>query len=216
MKNIYYLLLIPFVISCSVLFPDGVSVKFPDFSYNYQTFNKKLDYSDKEYLLNVTQFGESNYNNSSNLDMVVQFFKKKLNNYVTLKMNFKDTNGKLLIPFNINYDISKDHLKFLNESTNLNFIILSKIVYLKDIQNKSLTNVHKKRMYYSKAGAISFIKIVDVKNGEIVLEMNCTGSISNKEDKDIFSGEVQHKLNFHKNSYSLGEKTMKKLLNKIK
>jgi hypothetical protein len=71
-------------------------------------------------------------------------------------------------------------------------------------------------MYYAKAGAVSFIKIVDVKNGEIVLEMNCTGKVSKPDDRDFDTGAIQYKLNIHKDSYSLGEKTMKKLLKKIK
>ena len=71
-------------------------------------------------------------------------------------------------------------------------------------------------MYYAKSGAVSFIKIVDVKNREIVLEINCVGKVSKSDDRDFDTGEIKHRLNIHKGSYSLGKKTMKKLLKKIK
>jgi hypothetical protein len=216
LKNSYFLPVILFFTSCSILFPDGVAFKIPDYNVSYQTFNKRLDYNDKKYLLNPTQFGETNFNNSSNLEVVVQFFENKLGDNVTLKKDFKDNNDRLLIPFSINYDLSKDHIDYLHKNTNLNYIILSKILYLNDIENKPLSNIHKKKMYYAKAGAVSFIKIVDVKNGEIVLEMNCTGKVSKPDDRDFDTGAIQYKLNIHKDSYSLGEKTMKKLLKKIK
>jgi hypothetical protein len=216
LKNSYFLTLILFFTSCSILFPDGVAFEIPDYSFSYQTFNRRFDYNGKKYLLNPTQFGETNYNNSSNLDVVVQFFKNKLGTNVTLKKDFKDTNDKLLIPFIINYDFSNEKMDYLHKNTNLNYIILTKILYLNDVENKPLNNIHKKKMYYAKAGAVSFIKIVDVKNGETVLEVNCTGKVSKPDDRDFDTGEIKHRLNLHKGSYSLGKKTIKKLLKKIK
>jgi hypothetical protein len=192
LKNSYFLPVILFFTSCSILFPDGVAFKIPDYNVSYQTFNKRLDYNDKKYLLNPTQFGETNFNNSSNLDVVVQFFENKLGDNVTLKKDFKDNNDRLLIPFIINYDLSKDHIDYLHKITNLNYI-----------ENKPLSNIYKKKMYYAKAGAVSFVKIVDVKNGEIVLEINCTGKVSKPDDRDFDTGEIQHKLNIHKDSYYL-------------
>ena len=66
------------------------------------------------------------------------------------------------------------------------------------------------------AGALSFIKIMDVNNGEIVLEMNCISKASKHEDRYFDTYAKQYKLNIHKDFYSLQEKTMKKLLKKIK
>jgi hypothetical protein len=216
LKNSYFLPVILFFTSCSILFPDCVAFKIPYYNVSYQTFNKRLDYNYKKYLLNPTQFGETNFNNSSNLDLVVEFFKNKLGTNVTLKKDFKDTNEKLLLPFIINYDFSKENMDYLHKNTNLNYIILTKILYLNDVENKPLSNIHKKKMYYAKSGAVSFIKIVDVKNRETVLEINCTGTVSKPDDRDFDTGEVKHRLNIHKGSYSLGKKTMKKLLKKIK
>ncbi|APZ46762.1 hypothetical protein BW723_10915 [Polaribacter reichenbachii] len=210
-----YLLFFVFT-SCSVLFPDGVSYQMPDYSFSYLTFNKRLDYNGKKYLLNSTQFGESNFNNASYLEEVVQFFKKQLRDNVKLKNDFRNSENKILIPFIIDYDVSKENIQFLKESTNIDYIILSKVLYLEDIENKSLSNVHKKKMYFSKEGAVSFIKIIDVNNGKILLEMTCTGKISKSEDKDMQTGENLNRLNLYKGSYALGEKTMKKLLKKIK
>jgi len=66
------------------------------------------------------------------------------------------------------------------------------------------------------AGALSFIKIMDVNNGEIVLEINCTSKASKPEDRYFDICAIQYKLNIDKDSYSLREKTMKKLFKKIK
>ncbi len=210
-----YLLVFVFS-SCSVLFPDGVSLQMPDYSFIYLTFNKRLDYNGKKYLLNRTQFGESNFNNASDLEEVVLFFKKQLGDNVKLKNDFRNSENKILIPFMLNYDVSKENIQFLKESTNFDYIILSKILYLEDIENKSLGNVHKKDMYFSKEGAVSFIKIIDVNNGKTLLEMTCTGEISESREKDMQTGESINTLNLYKDSYALGKKTMKKLLKKIK
>jgi hypothetical protein len=91
-------------------------------------FNKRLDYKDKKYLLNPTQFGEINYYNISDLDLVVQFFKKKLGTNVTLKKDFKD-NNKLQLPFRINYDPANENiLTLLKYKSKL--YCLGKILYL--------------------------------------------------------------------------------------
>lgn len=209
-KPYYFLFL--FFISCA-----NFGVRFPDYTFKYLSFNKKLDNTNnKKYLLSTTQFGAANLHIGSNLEHVVQFFKKNLGHNVTLKKDLKDADNKLLIPFLIAYDISKERLEFLRENTDLDYIILTKTLDLSAIKNKPLSNVHKKQLYRSAAGAVSFIKIIDVKNGKILLEMNCTGSVSNRKDTDIFTGEEQNRIYLYRSSKTLVEKTMKKLLKKIK
>jgi len=209
LKPYYFLFL--FFISCSHL-----GVKFPNYTFKYLTFNKKLDNNNKKYLLNTTQFGDANIDVGNNLEHVVQFFKQKLDANVILKKDLKDADKKQLIPFLISYNISLEHLSFLKKNTDLDYVILTKVLDLSAVENNSLSNIHKKQLYRATAGAISFIKIIDVKNGETLLEMNCTGAVSNRKDTDIFTGEEQNRIYLHKSSNTLGEKTMKKLLKRIK
>jgi hypothetical protein len=66
-------------------------------------------------------------------------------------------------------------------------------------------------LYRSAAREVSFIKSIDVKNEEILLEMNCTGSVSNRKDTDIFTGEEQNRIYLYRSSKTLDEKSMKKI-----
>jgi hypothetical protein len=92
--------------SCFLLFPGGVSFNRANYRYDYYAFNKKLDYSGASYLLNPTNCSGSKFDNGSNLATVVNLFEDKLMKNVVLKKNFKDKNGKLVLPFQIHYDIS--------------------------------------------------------------------------------------------------------------
>lgn len=146
----------------------------------------------------------------------MQFFKKNLGDNVTLKKDLKDADNKLLISFLIAYDISNERLDFRSEITDLDYIIRTKTLDLSAAKNKLSSNVQKKEWYRSSAGVVSFVKIIDVKNGEILVEMNCMGSVSNRKDTDIFTGEEQNRIYLYRSSKTLVEKTMKKLLKKIK
>lgn len=70
------------------------------------------------------------------------------------------------------------------------------------------------------AGAIATIKIVDLKNNEVVLEMSCTVSVNDSkyhfEEAIDHQGPVIGTIPIYNNSFSLAKKAMKKLLKKIK
>jgi hypothetical protein len=89
--------------------------------------------------------------------------------------------------------------------------------YLNNLKEVSFPKNSKGRFNDSKSGAMSFIKIVDIKSNTVLLEMNCIGEVSVSENRDLATGEgkLQPKA-IYKDSYALGEKTMKKLLKKIK
>ncbi|WP_146092144.1 hypothetical protein [Polaribacter filamentus] len=217
MKKIYILFICLFLSSCSILFPEGITFNPANYNYNYLTFNKRLDYNNESYLLFPTSFGDSDFNNNANLNYVVDFFKEKLGNKISLKKDYKDDNGKLIIPFISGYNITDEEILFLKENTDLKYLILSKILYLKNLKDVSFPGNSKGRLNDSKSGAMSFIKIVDIKSNTVLLEMNCVGEVSVSENRDLATGEgkLQPKA-IYKDSYSLGEKTMKKLLKKIK
>ena len=206
-----------FLTSCSSILSGGISFNGANYNYDYYVYNKKLDNNQASYLLNPTNYSNSNFSTGSYLNSVVRFFKEKLKNNVTLKKNYKDDKGKLVIPFPINFDITDEQVGFLKENTKLDYIILTKIVYLNEMNNVSLSNQNVKRLQTATAGAISFIKILDIKTNIALIEMSCTGDVTINEARNIETGirEFQPKA-IHKESYSLGEKTMKKLLRKIK
>ncbi len=106
---------------------------------------------------------------------------------------------------------------FFKQNTNLDYLILSKISFLEDFKNGGLTKANRKLLIGSEAGAISFIKILDIKKNEVFLELNCVGTIRLQEERDFYTNEIKLQPTlFHKDFYELGEKAMKKLLKKIK
>ncbi|TXD47294.1 hypothetical protein [Polaribacter sp. IC073] len=217
MRYKYLIISFLFLTSCSVFFPEGITFNPANYSYNYQTFNKRLVYNNERYLLFPTSFSDSDFNNSGNLEYVINYFKDKLGNNLTLKKDFKNKEGKLIIPFLSGYDITAKEIEFLKENTTLDYVILTKTLYLKDLNDVDFPKNSKGRFYDSVSGAMSFVKIIDLKNGGILLEMNCKGEISTPENKDMYTGEIRPKpASIHTDSYNLGEKTMKKLLKKIK
>jgi hypothetical protein len=163
LRKIYILFICLFLSSCSILFPEGITFNPANYNYNYLTFNKRLDYNNESYLLFPTSFGDSDFNNIGNLNYVVDFFKEKLGNKISLKKDYKDDNGKLIIPFISGYNITDEEILFLKENTDLKYLILSKILYLKNLKDVSFPGNSKGRLNDSKSGAMSFIKIVDTR-----------------------------------------------------
>ena len=217
MRKIHIIIVCLFLSSCSVLFPEGITFNLANYNYNYLTFNKRLAHNNESYLLFPTSFSESDFTNSGNLEYVINSFKDKLDNNVTLKKDFKNKDGKLIIPFMSGYEITDKEITFLKENTDIDYVILTKMLYLKDLNDADFPKNSKGRFNDSKAGSMSFVKIIDLKNGGVLLDMNCKGEVSIPENKDMQTGELRPQpVSFHKNSYSLGEKTMKKLLKKIK
>lgn len=206
-----------FLTSCSSLLSGGFTFNRANYNYDYYVYNKKLDNSDVHYVLNPTNYSNSNLGEGSYLKSVVDFFNDKLKNKITLKNKYKDENGKIVIPFSINFDITNEQVQFLKENTNLDYIILSKIVYLNEMNTASLSSLNIKRLQTASDGAISFIKVLDIKTNIALIEMSCAADVTINEARNIQTGvrEFQPQT-IHKDSYSLGDKTMKKLLKKIK
>ena len=215
--KIHYLLFFVFT-SCSVFFPEGITFNSPNYSFNYLSFNKKLDYDGtKTYLLNPTNFKGSSLRNGTELADIVNFFKDKLGEKVSKTRDYRDKQGKIKIPFIIKYNITNEEITFLKENTSFNYLILTKIMYLEELKENPVDFRDKRKFYKSRAGARSFIKILDIKNNNVLLEMSCSGEVSISENRDLDTGELKlSPISIHKDSYSLGEKTMKKLLKKIK
>jgi hypothetical protein len=206
-----------FLTSCSSILSGGMTFNGANYNYDYLTFNKRLNRNNSKYLLNVTNLDNSKFNNGTYYSFIFDFFKEELKENVVKVSKVKDGNGKLKIVLPINYDISIENIEFLKENTDFDFIILTKIQYLEELDKGALSPINSKRLSSSKAGAVSYLKILDLRNQQLLIEMSCTGDITINEARDLYDGvrEFQPKA-IHKDSYSLGEKAMKKLLKKIK
>jgi len=207
-----------FFISC--FFPS--TYHHPNYYYNSETFNKRLDYDHEKYLLNPVNYKSNELTKGVYLPFINKFFKKKLGTNVIKKKDYKDDNGKLKIPFDINYEISDSQIEFLKQNTSLNYIILTKTLSLEQLKNENLKIEDKRRFSLASSGAMSFIKIIDLKTNTALLEMSCAAAVIIHKNR-LLELKTQNDLRppsqpipFYKNSESLRKKTIKKLLKKIK
>ena len=218
MKLKFCFILIILFTSCSVI----PSFQAPSYHYNYVTFNKGLNYDGKKYLLNPTNYKKNELSKGIYSPFITKFFKKKLGGNLYKNIEVKDTNGKLLIPFDFNYEITDSQLAFLKQNTDIDYIILTKKLSLENAKNEKLNNVDERLFKLAKTGGISFIKIIDIKTKSTFIELSCSATvIVNRNmlvDLEVENSKRAPKQQFsiYKSSKKLREKTMKKLLNKIK
>ncbi|TMM28770.1 hypothetical protein FDT66_12745 [Polaribacter aestuariivivens] len=196
-----------------------LSFNLPDYNYDYHTLNKSIN-TENIYILNKTNIQTESGFKTENLENVQDFFKRKLDNNVTFDYLLKDSNNNLLLKTVFPYEISDSDLKILESSTNFDFIILSKIEYLEYLDKKNLSKNNNARLISALAGAVATVKIIDLKNKEVFLEMSCTASVNDAnyhfEEALDNQNPVISTIPVYKKSISLGEKAMKKLLRKIK
>jgi hypothetical protein len=215
-----YLLFLCFIVftSCSVI-PSFVG---PGYHYNYDTSNRRLDYDGKKYLLNPTNYKTNELSKGVYLPIVTTFFKKKLGENVYKNLEYKDDHGKLLIPFDFNYEITDSQLTFLKQHTDLDYIILTKTLSLEQAKIEKLNRVDERRIKIAKTGGISFIKIIDLKTNSLLLEVSCSATVViNRSMQADLEAENQNRAPnqrfwIYKSSKKLRAKSMKKLLKKIK
>lgn len=80
-----------------------------------------------KYALNTTSLDKSNFSNGTNFPFITQFFQDELKENVIQKNHCKNNDGKLVIPFLINYDITAENVQFLKQYTDFDYTILTKI-----------------------------------------------------------------------------------------
>ena len=219
MKNNYLLFLCFIVFTSCYVIP---SFQAPSYHYNYATFNKGLDYDSKKYLLNPTNYKTNELSKGIYSPIITKFFKKKLGENLYKNLEVKDYNGKLLIPFDFNYEISDTQLTFLKQNTDLDYIILTKTLSLEHAKNEKLNSVDERRFKLARAGRISFIKIIDIKTKSAFIEVSCSATVivnrNMLEDLEAVNQNRASKQQFsiYKSSKKLTDKSIKKLLKKIK
>jgi hypothetical protein len=218
MKNKYLLLLCCTAFSSCFFFP---SFQLPGYHYNYDTFNKSLDYDKKIYLLNPVNFKSNEFSKGTYLPIVTKFFKNKLGDNLYKNTEYRDSKGRLKIPFDFNYEITDSQIIFLKQNTDLDYIILTKILSLEQVKGEKLNSVDRRRFQLASSGGISFIKIIDIKTNSTLLEMSCSATviISNNmmSELEAENQAIQRRQPFtiYKSSKKLKEKSIKKLLKKI-
>ncbi|PCH75738.1 MAG: hypothetical protein COB98_08355 [Flavobacteriaceae bacterium] len=208
MKNVKLIMLLFLVSSCSLLFPDGIALNPTTYSYEYLTIGKTIDYTQGKFIIAPTTFNRTD--KGIELEYVYEFFKHKLKENATKTRYIKDRNGREKFPFNINYDNGLENIDVLATfCQEYQFLVLTKTVYMHESRD-----IHAGSDYVlnsdTRAGAISYIKVLDLENKNVYFEMACSADVNITEEEDRGLG------NMHKNSYKLGEKTMKKILKKIK
>lgn len=194
--------------SCAILSPDGMLFKFQSYKYEYLTIGKKIDFSQGKFIIVPTTFSKNEKGNE--LEFVFDFFKHTLKENVIKTRYVRDSNGREKFPFNINYDNGLENIEVLaSVCTGYQFIVLTKTVYMEESRNISAGSNYILNSD-TKAGAISYIRVLDLENKNVYFEMACSAHVNITEEEDRGLG------NIHKNSYQLGEKTMKKILKKLK
>ena len=207
-----------FFISCFVI----PSFQAPGYHYYYDTFSKDLDYDDKKYLLNPVNFKSNELSRGTYSPIVTKFFKKKLGDNLFKNLEYRDNKGRLKIPFDFNYEITDSQVAFLKQNTDLDYIILTKTLDIKQAKREKLNSVDKKRFQLARTGGISFIKIIDIKTNNVLLEMSCSATVIITKKMMLELEAENHVMppnqpfSIYKSSKKLREKSMKKLLKKIK
>ncbi|TVZ55399.1 hypothetical protein OD91_0646 [Lutibacter sp. Hel_I_33_5] len=219
MKNNYLLFLCFIVFTSCYVIP---SFQAPSYHYNYATFNKGLDYDGKKYLLNPTNYKTNELSKGIYSPIITKFFKKKLGGNLYENLEVKDDNGKVLIPFDFNYEITDSQIAFLKQNTDLDYIILTKMLSLEHAKNEKLNRVDERRFKLARTGGISFIKILDIKTKSVLIELSCSATvIVNRNMLEDLEAENQNRapkqqFSIYKSSKKLREKSIKMLLKKMK
>ena len=165
MKKLIMLSCILLFGSCTILFPKHFTRKPANFMVKDHWFSSTLDYNkDVKYLLNTTQLNYSAKSTDAYHPQLIEFFSEELKSNSFTKVNYKDANGKIIIPFTLNYDLSKEYIENLQKTTDLDYIVLSKILSAKQINNPLFTQ-YKDFKYRSNllAGSVVFFKVYDLK-----------------------------------------------------
>lgn len=217
-KGFLFLILLTFS-SCYILFPKYFVRNIANYNLENLWFNTKLDKNkDVSYLLNTTQLNyKSSYIDTYN-EQLIEFFSNELGNNTVLKANYKDGDGKIKIPFTLEFDLTDSNIELLQKTTNLDYVILSKILNPSQINNLAYPQYKDLRFNEDLlGGSVVFFKIFDIKNNKIFLDMRCKSSVYDLDDFnfDTKSYEEDTRINSYKNEDKLIKKCFKKIFNKI-
>ncbi len=220
MKKIIILACILLFSSCTILFPRHFDRKPANFMLEDLWFASKLDDNkDVKYLLNPTQLNYSAKSTDAYHPQLVDFFSEKFKNNSFSKENYKNADGKIIIPFTLDYDLSEEYIENLKRSTDLDYIVLSKILSADQINNLNAPQ-YKHFTYRSNvlAGSVVFFKVYDLKNKTIAIEISCKSSVYDDPDFNFNTNQYEDntKIATYKSESQLIKKCFKRILRKIK
>lgn len=220
MKKIVILFCILLFSSCSILFPNYFARKPANFLVQDLWFASTLNYNKNvKYLLNTTQLNYSAKSSDDYHPQLVDFFSVELKNNFYSKENYKNADGKIIIPFTLDYDLSKEFIENLNKTTDLDYIVLSKILSAVQINNPNFSQ-YKDLKYRSNllAGSVVFFKVYDVKNKTIAMELNCKSAVYDDPDFNFDTNEYEDniRVSTYKSENQLIKKCFKRIFRRIK
>ncbi|WP_343329534.1 hypothetical protein [Polaribacter staleyi] len=205
--------------SCTIIFPKVFQRKPANFSLENLWFNTQLDYhKNARYLLNTTQLSYNAFRSDAYNEQLLNFISKKLGNNTITRETYKTADGKIIIPFKIEYDLTKENIELLQKTTDLDYVILSKIL-TPDLINKSKDPQYDSLKYRSGvlAGSVVFFKIFDIKNNNVLIEMSCKSSVYDDEqfNFDTNSYEKDTRISTYKSEDQLIKKSFKRIFSRI-
>lgn len=220
MRKIFFCFIILGFSSCTLLFPKYFDRKPANFLIENLWFASKLDINPNvKYLINTTQQSHFAKIEDSYNQQLIDFFKGELSQEIYNKSNFKDESGKRIVPVILNYDLPKDYKALFRKKTDLDYIVLTKILSSNEINNTNLSQ-YKHLKYRSNllAGSVVFLKIIDIKNNTIALEISCKSAVYDDLDFNFETNSYEEdgKIATHSNENQLIKKCFKRIFRKIK
>ncbi|QVY65825.1 hypothetical protein [Polaribacter sp. Q13] len=219
MKKTLLILSLLMFSSCAIIFPKVFQRKSANFTFNNLWFNTQLDHhKSARYLLNTTQLSVNAFIGDDYNEQLVNFVSKKLGNNVFTKESYKTSDDKIIIPFTIEYELTKENIELLQKTTDLDYIILSKIL-TPDLINKSNDPQYDSLKYRSNVlgGSVVFVKIFDIKNNNVLIEMRCKSVVYDDENFnfDTNSYENDSRISTYKSEQQLIKKSFKRIFRRI-
>jgi hypothetical protein len=220
MKKILFFIIIILCSSCSFLFPKTFDRKPASFIMQDLWFASTLDYNKNvKYLVNPTQQNYLATSTDSYNEHLISFLKDELKNQTYSKENYKDVDGKIVIPFILDYDLSQDYKDNLKQTTDLDYIVLTKILNANQINNPNYPK-YKDLKYRSNvlAGSVVFFKIVDVKNNTKAIEIRCKSAVYDDLDFNFNTNSYEDdgKIATYSSENHLVKKCFKRIFRRIK
>ncbi|WP_438972908.1 hypothetical protein [Polaribacter sp.] len=220
MKKILFLAIILLCSSCSILFHNHFERKSANYELQDLWVTATLDYNDNvKYLVNTTQENYvANHTDFYN-EYVLNFFRDEFKNKFYSKVNYKDSNGKIVIPFTLDYKLSQEYINNLKQITDLDYIVLTKILSANQINNSNDFQYNNLK-YKSNvlAGSVVFFKIIDIINNRKVIELRCKSAVYDnpKFNFNTNSYEDDNKIALYTNEEQLIKKCFKIIFRRIK
>jgi len=220
MRKILFCGVILFFSGCTILFPKYFNRKPASFMIEDLWFTSQLDKNPNvKYLINTTQKSHFARRNDFYNQQLVDFFKDELSQEIYDKSNYKDASGKMIVPVILDYNLPKEYKALFQQKTDLDYIVLTKILSANEINNSNLGQ-YKNLKYRSNllAGSVVFFKIIDVKNNTTALEISCKSAVYDDLDFNFETNSFEDngKIVTHKSEKQLIKKCFKRIFRRIK